>query len=323
MNRLMMVYAGIFLWVCVAQAHEGHVHPPGENEEISTSGTVTITRQAVENLQLKTQPATVQPIEQTITLIGQIEAIPSRTAIVASRISGRVVALHVNEGQAVAKGQRLVEIESRQPGEPPPRVTYSSPIDGLVIDRHVLVGDPVEPDRHLMDIADLREVYAEGMVFEGQVALVQVGQPARVRVESFPDKVETGNVELTGGKLDPESRTLKLWVRVPNQDLMLKPNMRATLSIVVGGTETAIAAPKTSILGELGQYFVFVQSDSDPLTFERRPITVGVSNDQYTEIIEGVLPGDRVVTSGNYQLQYLPTNSKVKQEETTNAQPPH
>ena len=124
-----------------------------------------------------------------------------------SRISGRVTAVFAQEGEHVEKGKRLVEVESLQLGDPPPRVRYASLVSGVVTDRHVVVGDDVEPNRHLFEVADLSEVLAIGRVFEGQIGQVGVGQKVRMRVPSYPEDVFEGVVERLGGKLDEKSRS--------------------------------------------------------------------------------------------------------------------
>lgn len=302
----------------IALAHEGHDKAPGESEGGGT-GPITITYEAKENLNLEVKEAEIRAIDKNITLVGQIEPIPSRQAAVTSRISGRVKALYVNEGQQVKKGQELVEVESRQPGEPPPRVKYFAPIDGIITDRHAIIGDTVEPDKHLMEVVDLNEVYVEGRIYEGQVPLIMVGQNVRAVVESYSTETFEGKVELLGGSLDPESRTLKVWVRISNPNQKLRPNMQATLHVSSNELAPSIAIPKSAVLGEMGHYFVFVQSEEDPLTFERRNIVVGSNDDLFVEVLEGVLPGDKVVTAGNYQLQYVPAATKKDSKEPSEA----
>lgn len=291
-------------------AHEGHDKAPGEEGEAATAGPIAITAEAKANLALKVEEAKLRTLEKTFIAIGQIEAIPSRSAAVSSRIAGRVVDVKAIEGQTVKKGEPLVEIESRQVGNPPPRVQYPAPIDGVVTHREALLNDSVEPDKHLLEIVDLSEVYAEGQVFEGQVAQVKTGQKVRVSVESFPDKKFDGTVELVSGVLDPETRTLKIWVRVANPEAVLRPNMRATLHIVTAEADEVVAIPHSAVLGEAGNLFAFVQNDKDGLVYERRPVVTGIKDDQYIEITEGIFDGDKVVTLGNYQLQYVTTRAK-------------
>jgi multidrug efflux pump subunit AcrA (membrane-fusion protein) len=290
--------------------HEGHDKAPGEEGEAATSGPIAITAEAKTNLALKVEEAKLRKLEKTFIAIGQIEPIPSRAAAVTSRIAGRVVDIKATEGQTVKKGDPLVEVESRQVGNPPPRVQYPAPIDGIVTRRDVLINGAVEPDKNLLEIVDLSEVYAEGQVFEGQVAQVRAGQKVRVRVESFPDLTFEGAVDLVSGVLEPETRTLRIWVRVANPEGKLRPNMRATLHIVTAGADEVVAIPHSAVLGEAGNLFAFVQADKEGLVYERRPVVTGIKDDQYVEITEGIFEGDKVVTLGNYQLQYVTTRAK-------------
>lgn len=287
-----------------SQAHEGHAHAPGE-EGVITSGPITITAEAKANLALKVEEAQLRTLQKTLSVIGQIEPIPSRSAAVTSRIPGRVVDIKAMEGQAVKKGEILIEIESRQVGNPPPRVQYSAPIDGVVTDRDVVLNDSIEPDKHLLEIVDMSELYAEGRIFEGQIAQVKAGQKVRVTIESFPGETFTGSIDLIGGALEPETRTLKIWARVANPEGRLRPNMRATLNIVTAEADSVVAIPHSAVLGEGGNFFAFVQTDEKGLTYERRSVVTGIKDDQYVEIIEGILPTEKVVTLGNYQLQYV------------------
>lgn len=289
----------------VAWSHEGHDDAPGEHGDTAPVGPISISLEARKNLKLTTYDADVVSIQETLSALGQIEPIPGKNAAISSRISGRVSALHVNDGETVKAGQALVDVESRQLGDPPPRVTYRAPFSGVVIDRHAVLGDTVEPDRHLMEVVDLSEVYAEGRVYEGQIALLRPGQLARVKVESFPNETFEGALDIMSGALDPVTRTLRVWIRLKNIDGRLRPNMRATLHIVVKEAASAIAIPHRAILGDSGEKFVFVQADADELTFERRRVVTGTRDDRYTEIVEGIFPGDKVVTEGGYQLQYI------------------
>ncbi len=296
-------------------AHAGHDDAPGEDGDAATSGPITISAEAKANLGVTVADAEVRTLETTLLAIGRIEAIPTNSAAVTSRIPGRVYALKASEGDTVKKGEPLVEVESRQVGDPPPRVTYNAPIDGIVTDRHVVLNANVEPDMHLLEIVDLSEVYAEGQIFEGQIAAVEKGQPVRVAVESFPDETFTGTVDVVSGSLDPDTRTLKVWVRVKNPGNRLRPNMRATLNIVTAEADSVTAVPHSAVLGDAGNLFVFVENDEDGLVYERRSVVTGTSDDRYVELIEGVFPGDKVVTLGNYQLQYVTTRKSAAKGE--------
>ncbi len=314
--RIRVLAAGLVLaWAFEAAAHEGHDDAPGSGAAASgAAGLVEVSEVARRNLGLEMAEAELRPVETTLTVIGEITAEPDRSATVSSRIEGRVTAIYAKAGQHVRRGQELVEIESYQIGDPPPRVRYAAPIEGTVTDRHVVTGDDVERNGHLFELADLREVLAVGQVFEGQIGQVAIGQAVRVRVPSYPDKIFEGEVERLGGQLDPASRSLPIFVRVPNSDGGLRPNMRATLSLVTARADRALVVPKGAILGEFGNLFVFVQREDELDLFERRAVVTGISDDLYVEILDGVWPGDLVVTQGNYSLQYMPPVPEPSEE---------
>lgn len=316
--KLSATIAFLLAFAPAAFPHEGHDKAPGEGGETPTSGPIAITAEARKNLALVVEEAQLRTLDKTVLVFGQIEIIPNHSAAVSSRIAGRVVDVKVSDGESVKKGQVVVEVESLQLGDPPPRVQYSSPIDGVVIDRHAVQGDSVEPNKHLMEIVDLSEVYAEGRIFEGQIAAVKTGQKVRVSVESYPTNEFTGTVDLLSGTLDAETRTLKVWVRIKNPGLTLRPNMRARLNIVTAEADSVVTVPLSAVLGEAGNLFVFVQSDTDELVYEKKPVVVGLKDDRYVEVIEGVFPSDKIVTLGNYQLQYV-TPSKPTATGGTNA----
>lgn len=287
-------------------AHAGHDKAPGEDGAGPLIGPVTLSAEAEKNLGLKVEAAELRAIEKTLVALGQVETDPARVASLSSRISGRITRLAVNEGDLVAKGDFLLEVESRQVGDPPPHVEFKAPIGGTVLDRHAFTGDAVEPDSHLLKIADLSSVYVIARIYEGQIAQVQNGQKVRIRAEAYPGELFEGTVEGHSAQLDPESRTLGVRVRVANPGRRLLPNMRATLNIVTAEADSVITVPLSAVLGEAGNLFVFVQDDKDAHTYLRTPVVVGQRDDLYVEIIEGVLPGANVVTLGNYQLQYVP-----------------
>ena len=300
----------LFLTTRLTQAHEGHVEAPGTETAAPVAGPIRVSEETRRNIDLRTEKVELRPIQTVFEAIGRIEPIPARSGAVSTRISGRITQIFTNEGESVTKGQPIVEVESRQLGDPPPRVVYRAPLAGIVTDRHVVVGDSVNPDAHLFEIADLREVYAVAQIFGSEVSLVRRGAKVRLRVDSLPGKAFEGNIDLISGALDPASGSLRAFARVANPGELLRPGMRASISVVTGESGLATAVPKAAVLGDFGNFFVFVQG-KDPLAFERRNVRLGMADDRYQEILEGVAPGDSVVVQGNYQLQYVTPSAPI------------
>ena len=286
-------------------AHPNHDKAPGDDNAGPLTGPVTLTPEAEKNLGLKVEAADLRTLEKTLAVIGHVELDPARVAAIASRISGRITRLAVKEGDTVKAGDFLLAVESRQIGDPPPTIEFKAPIAGTILEQPVFAGDSVEPNARLLTLADLTEVYLVGRLYEGQVAQVKKGQSVRIKAEAYPDDAFTGTIEGYIPRLDPETRTLGVRVRVANPDLKLLPNMRATLNIVTAEADSVITVPLSAVLGEAGNLFVFIQDGKDPHTYVRTPVVVGQRDDRYMEIVEGVLPGANVVTVGNYQLQYV------------------
>ena len=306
-----------------AFGHEGHDHAPGE-EGIAAAGPVTISEEAKANLGITVADVQLGTLEKTVTAFGRIVGIPSKQAAVSSRIPGRVTALLTNPGDHVDQGQDVVEVESLLSGNPPPKVRFTSPISGTVLHSEVVLGDSVEPNAHLMQIANLDEVYAEAKLFEGQLSTVAVGQDVRVRVHAFPDEIFAGKIELLSGELDPQTLTLKAWVRLANPDGKLRPNMQARLDVVTAVGDNVIVVPRSAVIGSSGNLSIYVeQSEATIPTYEKRLVVTGMEDDRFIEIIEGAIPDEKVVTVGNYQLQFVVSAKPAKAEDAAHADDGH
>lgn len=284
--------------------HDAAPHAPSI-PAVDPSGAVRLTQTMVQNLGLETATAELKPIEKTLPALGSVDPEPGKIAALASRVPGRVTKLTVHDGQHVKAGEVLVEVESRVVADPPPKLTFKAPIDGVVLETNVVPGGAVEPDKNLLTLIDLSTVDVVAQVFESRIAAVQPGQTVRIKALAYPDLTFTGKVKTTAANVERDTGTLRVFVHTENPEGKLLPGMRAELTFVVGQTEDAVVVPRSAVLGEAGDLFVYRQIMTAPFAYERTPVVVGLRDDRYIEIIAGILPGDRVVTRGNYQLQYV------------------
>jgi len=289
-----------------AQDH-GHPHddvpvPAGEAE---SSAVVQLTPIMARNLDLQTAEGELNSIELTFPALVAVEPEPSMVNAIPSRVAVRITPLDVHDGQRVKAGERLFEVESRVVAEPPPRLTFNAPIDGAVLETHVITGDAVEPNKTLVTLIDLAEVDVVAQVFEAQIKDVHLGQSVRIRSLARPEEVMTGKVKTIAANVDRASGTLRVFIHTDNPEEKLLPGMRAKLSFGKDESDLAVVVPRAAVLGEAGDLFVFRVVDAATHLFERTPVEVGLSDDRHIEIIFGVLPGAAVVVQGNYQLQYV------------------
>lgn len=285
-----------------------HQHPHDDAPAATApaaAGPVKLTSTMVRNLDLQTAEVELRPIEKSFSALGVIEPEPSKVTSITSRVAGRVTKLAVRDGQTVKAGDVLLEVESRVVAENPPRISFRAPMDGVVLETHALLGAAVDPDKVLLTLIDLSEVDVVARVFEGQVRAVKKGQTVRIRTVADPDQSFVGRVKTTAAGLDSPAATLRVFVHADNPERKLLPGMRAQLSFVTEESDAAVVVPRAAVLGEGPDLFVFREIPHAPFTYERTPVVVGLRDDRFVEIVDGVLPGDRVVTRGNYQLQYV------------------
>ena len=277
-----------------AFAHGGEIEVGGGGAR----GPVQLSAAQQKAIALQMAPASARPLSTLLNLNGEVQLLPNRQADVSLRISGQVKALYANLGDSVRAGQRLVLVQSRLVGDPPPSVTINAPMSGVIDVRNAVVGQAVEPNTVLFHISDRSQVIVAGKVYEEDIGKVKLGQEARVRVLSYP-QVFIGKVTLIDPNLDPLSRTVKVWIQLANPQGLLKPNMFARASVVLQHNAAALTIPNSAIIEANGEKFVFVREGGK---YHRVEVSLGTKDDEYSEITDGLVPGDEVVTQGNREI---------------------
>jgi multidrug efflux pump subunit AcrA (membrane-fusion protein) len=268
------------------------------------ANTIILDENGVKNLRIEIEPVEEQAFETTVFAIGRLEEAPDSRSVLSSRISGRAVKVNAFLGDHVTKGDILVEVESRQPGSPPPVIPLKATQSGLVIESHVKVGQPVEPDAELLDISDRSVMWAVAKIPEKEAANVKIGSPARIRIPALGGKAIEAKVKRFGIAADRQAGTVEGIFELPNQGGELQPGMRAEFSIIVGSREGVMAVPRAALQGDPANRVVFVKDFDLPNAFVKAPVVVGEQNDGYIEIVSGLFPGDEVVTQGSYSLGF-------------------
>jgi multidrug efflux pump subunit AcrA (membrane-fusion protein) len=286
----------------------------GEQIEIAGGhqGPVKLTSAQQLKLGLRLATAALRPMSETLQLNGEVRTQPGREASVGTRISGQVTALYAKLGDSVRAGQRLARVQSRLVGNPPPSVEIVAPASGMIDALDVSVGQAVEPSTSLFRISDRSQVNVVARVYEEDLGKLKLGQSASVRTLAYPDKTFSGAVSLIGPALDPLSRTVEVWIALANPESLLKPNLFARVGIVLRQGEAILAVPTAAIIEANGEKFVFVRQQGE---FVRVDIRTGSSDGRFTEVSEGLVPGDEVVTQGNREVYTLWLTGGVLQQE--------
>ncbi len=178
------------------------------------------------------------------------------------------------------------------------RFELKSPLEGTVVERTVTPGSSVggDPSQVLFTVADLGKLQVVADVYERDLALVKVGQVARVTVEAYPDIGFPAAVAAIGDVVDPNTRTIKVRAWVNNESHKLKPEMFARLNLQIGDATPFMAIPKEAVLEIDGKEFVYVEEAQG--RFVKRQVKVGTASGDQVRIVEGLQQGERIVTKG-------------------------
>jgi len=275
-----------------------------EGDPNRAANTVVLDETAIKNLGIETIEAEETVFEETVFAIGRIEALPSKRAVVASRIPGRVLELKATIGDSVVAGAEIARLESRQPGDPPPSILLKAPLSGLVTESMTRLGEPVEPDKALLEITDLTEVLAAARVPEHEAGTLKPGATAHIVVSALSGKVFDGELLRFAPAADRESGTIDAIFRLPNPELLLRPGMRAEFSIVTSKREGVMSIPREALQGDVAGRFVYIKDYELKHAFAKTAVQLGAQNDRFVEVTGGLLAGDEVVTRGAYSLAF-------------------
>lgn len=272
--------------------------------EDRSTNTIVLDETGVKNLRIETVVVEETEFEESIFSLGRIAANPGKIAAVTSRVPGRIVELKVVPGDNVESSSIVAKIESRQPGNPPPTISLEAPISGLVTKLDVRLGDPVEPDKSLLELTDLSEVYAVARVPEHYAGRMKPGAHAHIKVSAVPDGKFVGKLLRFGTSADVESGTLDAIFVLQNEEGLLRSEMRAEFSIVLNTRQNVMSVPRNALQGDAANRFVYVKDFALKNAFIKTPVVVGQMNDRAVEITSGLFPADEVVTRGAYSLAF-------------------
>ena len=183
--------------------------------------------------------------------------------------------------------------------------TIVAPIDGIVLSRDVEMGDAVSSilvmgsaATLVMTIGDTSEVYVKGKVDESDIGKVYLGQPARIRVETFKDKTFTGHVtKISPMGLEKDNvTTFEVRVSINNPGGELKAEMTANAEIILDEHKNVLMIPEGAIMYDKDKKASTEIPDPKAKEGKRKvALTIGISNGAKTEVLSGLKEGDQVV----------------------------
>jgi cobalt-zinc-cadmium efflux system membrane fusion protein len=185
-------------------------------------------------------------------------------------------------------------------------LVVASPITGRVTARSAAPGLFVQPGNSPapFTVADLSTMWMLANVIESDIPNFHLGQPVRVKVTAYPDRVFKGKITTIGTIVDPNTHRTFIRTEILDPEHLLLSGMYANFVIQTGEPLRATAVPYTAVVREgNGTMTVFVTADG--LKFVKRIVEIGLRQDGYAQILKGLKPGERIATQGALLLSNI------------------
>jgi len=187
-----------------------------------------------------------------------------------------------------------------------PELVLRAPISGTVVQKMVNPGQVIQSGTTaVFVISDTSTVWVQGHVYDRDLGSVHIGDKVDERNTAIPEQFH-GVVSYIGDVIDPATRTTPVRIVTPNRDGMLKKDLFLDLVIHDKSTRKVTVVPTAAVLYDEDNFpFVYVQESQGQ--FAERQVKIGSQQDDQTEIVSGLKPGEPIVTQGSVFLQFANT----------------
>jgi cobalt-zinc-cadmium efflux system membrane fusion protein len=192
-----------------------------------------------------------------------------------------------NDLDDVSKGEGLARYELR------------APLDGVVIEKRITVGEAIKEDADIFVIADLSTVWGDITVYAKDLRAVQLGQPVTVRSKELGVEA-TGKISFIGPLVGEQSRAASAHVDIPNPKGLWRPGLFVTVELTQEEVPTQVAVSSEAIQTFRDWNVVFVQYGDQ---FEARPLELGRSDGKWVEVLSGLSPGEKYAAKNSFVLK--------------------
>ncbi len=231
-------------------------------------------------------------LSRTVKTYGRVAVPPNQISHMRARFPGLIKTVSVDIGDVVKAGDRLARIEANVSLK---SYTISAPISGIVTQRHANAGELAQ-DQVLFSIVDPERLWAELRIFEGQLADVRTGQPLRL---SSATQETSSMIENIMPSLDDHPFVIAR-AKIDNKTGIWSPGMFVEGDIVVETFSASLAVDNRALQTLEGARGVFTQ---DGERYEFRPLQLGRSDGDFTEVLGGLEPGSSYVVENSYLIK--------------------
>lgn len=174
--------------------------------------------------------------------------------------------------------------------------TVLAPISGFIIQKNITIDMQLRSDRtdNIFDIAQIDNVWVLANVNETDIGKIKLGIDAETRTLSYPDKAYKGNVDKIFNIIDPETKAMKVRIKIANAGYELKPEMAATVTLRFSNNKYKIAIPSEAVIFDKSRHYVMVFKDRAHIETREIKIYSEAGNTTYVE--EGLRENEKIMT---------------------------
>lgn len=180
-------------------------------------------------------------------------------------------------------------------GKTQSNLVMRSPLKGVVVKRNVEPGSAVDSGDVIATLADPKQLWFLGNVFEQDLRLIKSGQKIVLQVEAYPDKEFVAYANYIAPAIDPQTRALLIRADIDNHDDLLRPDMYASAKLTTGMAD-AIVVPQTAVVRIREMRYVIIRAGDE--VYRRIPVKGYDLNSKAFAITSGIEPGSRILAEG-------------------------
>lgn len=179
------------------------------------------------------------------------------------------------------------------------RYEIRAPFDGMVVEKHIALGEAVKEDASIFTVSDLSSVWAEIVVPAKDLSIVRVGEKVVVKATAFDSKAE-GSISYVGALLGQDTRTAKARVSLANPKMAWRPGLFVNVEVVSGEAEVPVSVVADAIqtIGDKSIIFIRVADG-----FVAQPVRLGRSDGKLIEVLSGLKAGTPYAAAGSFVLK--------------------
>ncbi|MEI6019536.1 MAG: efflux RND transporter periplasmic adaptor subunit [Bacteroidota bacterium] len=207
-----------------------------------------------------------------------------------------VIASEKQLEKAKAELDRINEVYSIYHLKQGSEFRITAPIAGFIINKDITQNEELRSDRseEIFTIAQINDVWVLANVNEANISKVELNYEAEVQTLSYPDKKFMGKVDKIFNVIDPTTKAMKILIKISNQDLLLKPEMNATVNLKFSEKKKLIALPSSAVIFDKSKNWVMVFKDRKNI--ETRLINVYSQLGDTTYVLDGLNENEKVIS---------------------------